>query len=403
MEEMSRRKMLLTGGAAAAAGAGVLAWRNKNSPESTGKKSNAEPKPSGEDDLESSEDFLNVPKNPQPFEMGRLAGVKFSNLLSSYSIGEERAVEPTEQIDFRHQLASLWRKKLDHVQKTNPALYPGVLDAARTLFSSYDEGNLQKINIHQFRAEADSAIREVRGHADLEKITGISAFAKFEDSQIKLLHKFDEKINGAGLVAYALTELMPTRGRDAETGAELLDFLLHNAGREFVDRIPAVHDSRISVGPYQFTSDALLELGNQRHGASRIQHAILAKNQIPESVLALHGAEHHKAAYLFAIDNLAMAILRLGESRSEKMLAYFSQLPEEFVAEYVAAAHHLPVNARKSFEGFADELIKYNQLSADKKRHAKVPDFLNYCQTHGVGDYCGKTRSNLTALRNRRA
>lgn len=394
------RRALMAGGAAAV---GALAYHKlapKHDPHSENRSHDTlRPDERGPMRPRFDESFLDIEKKPRMYAMGRLAGVKFGGLLSEYTIGEERRVRAEEGIDFKFQQASLWRRKLEYVKKNNPDVYGRVQEAARYLFSSYDQDRSTKMPLLQYRDHTKTSLDSVRKDLHLDGITKLAAFNKLGHSQVQLLHRLEHEITANGLLAFALTEIMPTEGSDARTGAAVLDFLLQHAGVEYVDRIPAVHDSRISVGIYQFTSDALYELGHERHGASLIQ-SIMPTRHIPASVLQLHGDQHHKAAYLFAVYNLAMFVRDFGEGRSEKFLEHFSSMPVDVVTEYIAAAHHLPANARRALDAYTDELVKYQKKTPEEKKKSKVPDtFQKHCETKGLGTYCRKTKDNLSALR----
>lgn len=348
------------------------------------------------------ESFLKVEKKPRPYEMGRLAKWRFGNLLSRYTIGEERQVRAVEQIDFRYQLAELWKAKLERVKKRKPQYYQANFNAAKTIFTSFDPEKTTKTTLSAYRDQAQRSINSVRGDMDLQQITKLAAFKNFKPSQLKLLQTLESRINGDAMIAYVATELMPTGLEgNAEIGIATLDFLLRNAGTEFVDRIPAIHDERVSVGPYQFTSGALFDNGKERRGASLLHRITNKKQHIPQGVVGLQGESHHKAGYLFAVYNLAMLVRRLGEKGSTQVLEIVNELPRDLVTEYIASAHNKPGNARSAFEDYIRDYRKFRGMSEEERKKTKTtePDFVDYCEGNKVGDYCTKTRDNIRALR----
>jgi hypothetical protein len=280
-------------------------------------------------------------------------------------------------------------------------MYPAIIEEAREMFCNYDPSRIHRTTLNDYRGDVDRAIAEVREHADLDKIRTIGAFAHFGESQMALLKALEKQIGADELIAYSLTELMPTGEGSAREGVLFLDFLLRNAGSEFFDLVPS-YDSWISSGAYQLTGGAVNELGNEKAGASRIQQAVLAPNmhEIPKSVVELRGAQQHKAAYLFAIDNLALAIRDLGERKSKKFLELSSQWPGGLVVEYIACAHHEPVEARQAFEAFVDHFIASNEAPRSHGHKHPIRPFSDFCadKPH-IGEYCVKTKSNVAGLK----
>ena len=355
-----------------------------------------QPKPPENADPEA---FLKFEKDPRTYDMGELAGKKFSGLLSAYSIGEARVVKSHESIDFRYQLAYLWREKLAFVKQHDPGAYPSVLNAAREMFSSYDVSRNTRMSLREYRVAAAQEIADARDNIEWDNLRKLKQLG---EHQTQLLRALERNISADGLIAYALTELMPVGGEGAEKGAELLDFLLQNAGVEFLDRIPAIADSRVSAGLFQFTSDALYESDTRFNGASRIQHATFqaGERDVPGSVVRLTGYHQHKAAYLFALDNLTTGILHLGEDRSRRFLALADKWPKDFVAEFVACAHHEPNEARHALTAFVDYFIAHNSTIGKRGSGHAERSFSDFCAVHkNIAEYCIKTKSNIAALK----
>jgi hypothetical protein len=134
---------------------------------------------------------------------------------------------------------------------------------------------------------------------------------------------------------------------------EMLDFLLRNGGREFVEYIPAVYDGKTSFGPYQFTEFALYDGKGGPRGASVPNRALPLELQIPGSVIRLHDDLHFRAAYLNALHNIAMLIRKL----NKKELAVFARVgvkSDKALMEFVAVAHHAPAYAMRAGRRWLD-------------------------------------------------
>ncbi len=347
------------------------------------------------------ESFLDEEEKKVPYPTGRLAGRKFAGLLSAYTIGEEREVRPLEPIDFRGRLAQLWKKKLAYVKEKHPNRYPQVFAAAKELFTSYDQGKAARMSLSEYRRRADASIQEVRKDFSIRNVTGLVAFKDLADNQLRLLTLLEGSITGKDLIAYALTELMPTQGANSMIGVDVLDFLLQNAGVEFVDKIPALYDGHVSFGPYQFTSGALSESDGRSSGASLIQR-VARRQHIPPHVSELAGDAHHKAAYLFAVYNLSLLVRKLDDPLARALVREWQFLPKQSIVEFIASAHHLPNDAQGAFKDFAKAFIDYRESVKKKPQKGRaVPDFAMFCERTRVGQYCRKTRDNIAALRAR--
>ncbi len=375
--------------------------------------------------------FLEYKADPRPYETGELAGKKFSDLLSDYT-GISGIVPKVVMIDFKYQLAQMWKKKIAHAEAHGVDTGP-LMETAQRLFSSYEPAQATKVDLTGYMHAIDGALSEVRLH-DLGAIRRLHAFKDLDDTQLAIATRLEASIDAQKLLAYSITELMPSYDRDSPTNIEVLKFLLENAGSEYIDRIPALNDSSLSFGPDQFTENALEHRVEKhlktvdgkpkeftkivRNGAS-LMDSILPTSQIPAHVAQLRGTDHHKAAYLFALYNIASLVKSIGpekEGRSLKLLKHFEELPPGTVLEYIATAHHLPRNAIDAFLGFTDAYIKWKELQKDPAhlkhlKHQKdahslrksdmqelEPQFKAYCKTNGLGVYYDKTKSNMSAL-----
>ena len=392
--KMTRRGMLMGAAALAAYEATQIPNTEK---EGKTADTQTEPVPNPQNTERGRLDFLDVQKQPQEYRMAELSGHKFGDLLTKYT-GVDGKVPDVAQIDFRYQLASMWKEKLSLMEKSAP-LAPGVVDAVEDIFEPYDVKRSTKMDIREYISKISGALRDVR-IADLGRVRDLPAFSEFTDSQVALLRHLEASIDVQALLSYALTELLPTQRRDAPLGVAIFEFLLSNAGREYIDSIPALHDRFLSSGPYQFTGLALKHQGQHREGASVMD--LLSKDpQMPDGVSALRGNDHHKAAYLFALFNLAHLVKRLGESKSrtpERLEAHFAEMPADTVLEYIAAAHHAPEHAITAFKAFAEAFIAQKEAPHKGRAHESATlDFLDYCGKD-VEEYARKTKGNLYAV-----
>jgi hypothetical protein len=274
------------------------------------------------------------------------------------------------EVNFHHQLKKMWKKKNDRRR--------GVSGATRNGWESIIiryKGD-KKVTLDQFIAGAERHISIVNQRIDWN---GVCREYNLGNERCKLLKAVSTMIKGKDLVAYGLTELMPST--DGQLNIDVLRVLLRSAGEDYVFLIPAMYDRYLSYGFYQFTSYAV----NEPRGAdaSRVNRYLPVGNRIPGSVLKLNNSMQHRAAYLFAIGNIARAIQGLREK--DLTVAYLRvKANPRAVTVFVATAHHAPSSAKRSFQAWIQ----------------RGGNFRPYLRGRLV-QYGRKTFNNLTALEKR--
>ncbi len=344
-------------------------------------------------------DFLNTAPHPKVYKVpATLQGRKLHGLFTGYT-GIDGVVPPEVSTDYRERLAHLVRVKLERAKEdSGDGMYPQpMLRTFKKLFEEYDPEKAKLSSLETYRASIETSLSEVRAHMDLGKMAEIRAFKHFGEEHVALLKKLEAMISATGLLAYSVTELMPTQGADAPVGIELYDFLLRTAGLDFLERIPAEGDDKISLGQFQFTEFALYGVAGHERGASLVQKHILPKQfHIPGSVAQLRGADHQKAAHLFAIHNIAHAISKLSVKQVEALCADMKWIDAEDLVAFTAAAHNLPAPSYHAFEAYAGEYLV-------AKKHGKDLDYdlIDYIRNRSpqlAGPYAKKTGDNYQVL-----
>ncbi|PID69983.1 hypothetical protein CSB37_03940 [bacterium DOLZORAL124_38_8] len=328
-----------------------------------------------------------IEQGDKEYEMGDFFGRKLGGLYAKYLGLDTKNPLPipnTLSINFPKNINKLWEEKL------NRKIYPVVKDAYQTLIlDGYNLTESTPSSIDEFMSSADKSIEFVNDNLDwseVAKLKGLNA------RELALTKKLVKTIDGKDLMSYCLTEIMPTA--DGKLNVAMLDFLLKNAGKEFIELIPALGDAYTSFGPYQFTSLALRDLPKEKYGASVVNQALPNDKKIPGSVMKLRGNDHHKAAYMFAINNIAGLVNSCNKSelvQLEKIENY------DEIAHFMAAAHHAPGNGIKYARAwlYNNYLLEKGSPKADKKNKK----FANYCRGRFV-NYVKKSRNNLRALNN---
>ncbi len=340
--------------------------------------------------------FLEVTPSPKKYDTGRLSGRKFSGLLTSYT-GIKGPVPREALVDFRSQLARMWKYKLERIHERHKGHPPSTLIAAEKLFTSYDPERSTKMNILQYQGEIGKSIQKVRADLPLKNIQSLPAFKSLDKEQVSLVEALEKRITAMSLLGYSLTEIMPTTGVQSVVGIEVYDWLLRSAGREYLEEgMPALGDAEFSFGLYQLTPGVFVDPVSGRLQGARLIDSVSKQPQTPRTIGALRGGDHHRAAYLFAVHNLALLVRRLNQNRSRDLLKHLPDMPKDLVTEFIAAAHHSPANAINGFEVY---LQQYEVYRANKNKYAE-PDFVESCASFGnIGPYARKTRDNMKALR----
>lgn len=329
---------------------------------------------------------VNLPEKG-PFKVPPyLQGKKISDMLSLYTgiIGEAGAeFNP----DFSFQLGLMWDRKTEWVSKNikgqKAKTINAELDRAKQELVGYYK-NLKKptrITLEDYIKEADNAINTIKQNINWDVVAEQRKLGK---ERIWLVKELAEKITGKDLITYGLTELMPNAS-DGLMNKLILDMLLRSAGREYVESIPSMFDDKISIGLYQFTSQAVYDDGDdgsEKRGASLINTALPQQYRIPGSVMKLKGNDHHKAAYLFAINNLAELVKNLKRNEFEILAMKYDEKEEDLV-KFIATAHHLPSSAISAARRWIINGCK--------------GDYSLSC-TKAIRNYSGKTTTNYVAM-----
>lgn len=288
---------------------------------------------------------LTLESKTKIYQTGPLEGRVFGDLYSKYT-GIEGTVPAEVTINFEEKLDEMWNEKLNK--------FPN--NVAQQFYEEkvkeYDVLKSEKPSLEEYISEAQEVITEVNQNLDWNKIKKLKDLSKKEEA---LLKKAMSKINGRDLISYALTEIMPSK--EGELNKNVLEFLLKNAGREYVELIPAMHDVMTSFGPYQVTSGAVYDVLGTKQGASIINQALPEESRIPGSVSLLEGDDHHKAAYLFAINNYANLINKLNTPQ-KKTFENLALSKKEDLISYMATSHHLPRYAIDSYKRYLDNKTK---------------------------------------------
>lgn len=299
-----------------------------------------------------------------------IQGRKLGGLYADI-VGVEGVVPATLHINFHEVLASLWLRKLDreHVSAST------VEHAVRPV--ELYKKDPRKMNLRGFVKQADQQVSLVKNRLDHQ---GACTGYKLNPSECKLWKSLAKDVRGLDLIAYGMTEIMPTK--EGEMNVKVLDILLRHAGSNYMFTIPAMHDNLLSLGFYQFTSHAIIDDGKALGGVSRMNRYLSRDFKIPGSVIELYNGEHHRAAYLFALHNFAILAKQTSEKEFSALSMAIKRKPGDIVT-FMAVAHHAPTLALKCMKSWLSKGAKGD---------------LNIHLTGRLREYGKKSDNNLAAL-----
>lgn len=276
------------------------------------------------------------------YPTGVLAGRPANDLYSFYIGSDGGRLPKTIAIDWNDRLKLLWEQKIKR-SKGNPV----VVRASREVRHEYRTLNPGTMRLRDYRKIASDDAHRTYNSLNWEKVGRLyfTKAGKVNQRKLKLFKAVAKTIDGRELMAYMMTELMPSM--DGGFNRDFMSFLLRFGGRRYVESIPAIFDPKTSFGPYQFTEYALYDVNGVRRGASVLNQALPANMKIPGSVIKLRGDLHIRAAYLFALDNIARLIKRL----NDRQLATFERIYKKSardLVQFIGVSHHAPGYAPKA-------------------------------------------------------
>ncbi|MEI6280691.1 MAG: hypothetical protein WCP17_01685 [bacterium] len=357
----------IAGVAVVSATPNILNALEENASASTEETSIEEPSPSVTDRSQVNSPFF--------YKTEGLVGHKFGDLYSDYT-GINGTVPPSANINFHEQLRILNEKKVSYAE-THDKPDTAFKSCNQRLLKEYSDMDPERTNFESYQKDIKFSIREVIKNIDwniVQKKMNLS------NEELFVLVGIAKSLLAKHLTACAFTELLPAP--DGRLNKNVFNFLLKNAGSRYIYSLPAVHDVKASFGPYQFTSFALKDDGDEVVGASIINHALPESKRICRSVDELRDLDHHKAALLFSIYNLSHLIRELN-SKQLATLRLSSKNNITAVVQFIATAHHSPEHAITAAKRWLDS-------GAKKQFEVSCHDSLRL--------YAHKTRANLAVL-----
>lgn len=283
-------------------------------------------------------------ENKVSFNTGFLEGRTVNDLFAHYLGFADRTLIPSQiTISPAENIKKLWAKKLDR----RAGVTEVAKEAAMLAEQKYHVGAaVEKTSFGEYVKSIDAHLSNLRAAIDFE---ALGKFLSLEKEDLHALKVAAKEIGGREIVAYSMTELLP--GANGEYNAKFFDLILSNYGVEYLHWVPALYDEYTSFGPYQFTKFALYDAGGVREGASKINQFVKdQKYKIPGSVILLEGRAHDRAAYMFALFNIAMLIKETETSEEVERLIQVFQKKKDILVGMIACMHNLPVTKHAFME-----------------------------------------------------
>ncbi len=275
------------------------------------------------------------------YATGRLAGSTAGDLYAAYLGYPGTQIPATLSIDWNTQLDALWDRKL-----RRRGITPVARQAAVALVAEYATRDPGRISLESYQEIAGNQAKAICAELDWDQV---GRTYRLNEREAALLQRVSCNMGGRVILAYTMAELLPST--NGELNRDYLDFLLRHGGRRYLESLPALHDDITSFGPVQFTEYAVYDVPGERRGASKVNVSLPENLRIPGSTLYLRENDHLRAAYMFAVSNLADGI----RSLNERQLATFERVagPRGVdVAQFIAVAHNKPANGRRALRAW---------------------------------------------------
>ncbi len=301
-------------------------------------------------------------------QTGALAGVRTRGSLLEHYFGRYDSLPSEIVVDFGQQLRTMWDLKLRRYGRR-----PELVQIADVVCEEYDLRTPRSASVEEYAGEVQGMVEQMLHSFDW-RLLGTEK--RIDPVSLELVRAIAERISYKELFALCMTELLPMP--TAKQNMQVLDLLLHAAGPDFLERIPALFDRYVSFGPYQFTKFALSETENRAVGASRMNAILPPDLRLPSRIELLRSIHHHVAAIAFMLENTCLLVAQAKQrGLIERLWVAVEERPEQVMA-FLGAAHHAPQAACEAMlswlqrsEGREFAQVVRSEPGAYAKRYAR--------------------------------
>ena len=294
------------------------------------------------------------PENKKSYSAGPLKGANLGGLYKAYLGTKESRIGNTIEVDYSKNLEKMWDKKIQKYSSHKRTLEPAK-DQIVEMYSKLSKNNdLTKQTLEEYIADANTDVKNIQKNIDWNKVYKTKHLNSEEGKLVKEIFHY---LDGKDFVAYGLTELMPSK-TNGKRNAQVLDHLLQTAGVEYVQSIPAMYDALISKGAYQLTSNAIAD-GTTKTNTSKLNYALPKNERIESNVQDLSYQNHHKAAALFALNNISDLVNSLNSKQRNILKKNYKKRKKDLV-KFIATSHNKPRDSKIAAHRWIDNNLKHD-------------------------------------------
>ncbi len=314
---------------------------------------------------------------------------KINDLYSYYMWFSWKRETLWDSINFNPEeiIHQLYEKKLKNNHRNDFVVAQKFYDE---VIKKIDFNTVDPSDIDTYLSHIEKAIDEVKDNFNWEKF-GKDKFQS-NTNKTSLFKHICKNIDEESLLSYSMTELFPWT--EWIFNKEFLSFILEHGGEKFLQYLPAIYDDYTSFWPYQFTYLALADYGKTKNWASQTNIYLPEHYRIPGSVNQLKWDQHHKAAYLFAMYNIAQLVKRNDIPQGALSMISKGKYKND-LAELIAIMHNKP----GKWADFLKEWYRLqNNQTYDKNKNGKVDIYEAYPWSKIASQYGKKTYHNKNAI-----
>lgn len=276
-------------------------------------------------------------------------------------IGRKKGIDVNEieSINFYKALDRAWQMKLRKYGARNPWLHKFYQERIIP-FTRWGQ-NFSAISRTDFNNKVSHALNNVDKHLELNTIFSQDPLRK------KTFLKIKEIMGVNQVIAVMYSEMIDSQNpKKANT---FFNFILNNAGEEFLELFPAMWDKYLSYGPAQFTKFTIGKDGS----AIAFQDDHLSANIIAENMRDIKKQDHYEGIYIIMLSSLQWLLRSLDKNEIRKLEKYIIQSPEKarnLLVQYIAAAHNGPTAAKRAFIWHIHANIRNDTLNVHGRKEA---------------------------------
>lgn len=311
----------------------------------------------------------------QTFDLGDVAHMRAGGLGSRYLDYHEGTYPEQITTSFAANLVKMWRTKVDRAPELSGYAYERCMEYAEAWEKGPEAVGVpdvpEGLTTYPYFTRMVNRMSELEREVLSEENFDWKAFAEgygfTNEYDLQMVAHLASRATGHALMAYLMTEIMPYSGKDAENNIAFLNFMIQNAGIEFLNRIPALGDDLLSVGEFQPTKYCVEGTIARPHTRRSVNQYVTPKLRVPDRIADFKPTAEHpdlfevqvRAATLFGLQHVADAARALKDIQGDRAAidAVADMDPPTF-ASVLAMHHYQPATARSALVAWAKDASK---------------------------------------------